>query len=178
MNETLTTVRGTVITDPATRRVGDSAVLSFRVASNARYQDRETGEWRSGGTLYLGAACWGRLAEKVSGRIAKGDAVLVQGRLVTNEYEKDGNRYRDLEMRVSAIGTDLSRMDVTVRRPARTEGEGGDSGTGEPGSTASGHAGDGPSDDDAPGAGIDGEDSTRRGGVLAGAGVGGADAPF
>ena len=44
MNEAQTTVRGTVITHPTTRRVGDDQVFSFRVASNTRYQDRTSGE--------------------------------------------------------------------------------------------------------------------------------------
>lgn len=120
MNETHTTVRGTVITDPTTRRVGDDQVFTFRVASNSRYQDRQSGEWKTGGTLYFSANCWGRLGQRASGAICKGDGVILHGRLLTNEYEKDGRVMRDLEMRVSAVGPDLSRMDVTVRR-AKTE---------------------------------------------------------
>ena len=121
MNETQTTVRGTVITDPTTRRVGEDSVFSFRVASNTRYQDRDTGEWKTGGTLYFSANCWGRLAQRASGTLVKGDGIIVQGRLLTNEYEKDGRIQRDLEMRVTALGPDLSRMDVTMRR-AQSEG--------------------------------------------------------
>lgn len=121
MNETQTTVRGTVITDPQTRRVGDDQVFSFRVASNTRYLDRQSGEWRTGGTLYFSANCWGRLAERAAGKIVKGDGVIVHGRLLTNEYERDGRLNRDLEMRVSAMGPDMSRMDVTVRRPKSEE---------------------------------------------------------
>ena len=120
MNETHTTVRGTVITDPTTRRVGDDQVFTFRVASNSRYQDRLTGEWKTGGTLYFSANCWGRLGQRASGALCKGDGVILHGRLLTNEYERDGRSMRDLEMRVSAVGPDLSRMDVTVRR-ARTD---------------------------------------------------------
>ncbi|MBB1056606.1 single-stranded DNA-binding protein [Dietzia sp. B19] len=123
MNETHTTVRGTVITDPTTRRVGEDSVFSFRVASNTRYQDRDTGEWKTGGTLYFSANCWGRLAQRASGTLVKGDGIIVQGRLLTNEYEKDGRIQRDLEMRVTALGPDLSRMDVTMRR-AQVEGSG------------------------------------------------------
>ena len=114
MNETHTTVRGTVITDPTTRRVGEDSVFSFRVASNTRYQDRDSGEWKTGGTLYFSANCWGRLAQRASGKLVKGDGVIVQGRLLTNEYEKDGRIQRDLEMRVTALGPDLSRMDVAI----------------------------------------------------------------
>lgn len=116
MNETQTTVRGTIITDPLTRRVGDDEVFTFRVASNTRYLDRNSGEWKTGGTLYFSANCWGRLAQRTAGRLFKGDAVLVHGRLLTNEYEKEGRIQRDLEMRVNAIGPDMSRMDVTAKR--------------------------------------------------------------
>lgn len=121
MNETQTTVRGTVITDPTTRRVGDDQVFSFRVASNTRYQDRTTGEWKTGGTLYFSANCWGRLGQRAAGTLVKGDGIIIHGRLLTNEYERDGRLLRDLEMRVSALGPDLSRMDVTVRRAATEE---------------------------------------------------------
>ncbi|WP_291080067.1 single-stranded DNA-binding protein [Dietzia sp. UBA5065] len=121
MNETLTTVRGTVITDPTTRRVGDDQVFTFRVASNIRYQDRNTGEWKTGGTLYFSANCWGRLAQRAPGSVCKGDGIIVHGRLLTNEYERDGRLNRDLEMRVTALGPDLSRMDVTVRRAATSD---------------------------------------------------------
>lgn len=116
MNETQTTVRGTIITDPVTRRVGTDQVFTFRVASNTRYQDRTTGEWKTGGTLYFSASCWGTLAQRTAGRLFKGDGILVQGRLLTNEYEKDGRVQRDLEMRVISIGPDMSRMDVTAKR--------------------------------------------------------------
>ena len=167
MNETLTTVRGTVITNPSTRRVGEQTVVRFRMASNSRYQDRETGEWRTGGTLYLSVACWGRLAERVGGLVAKGDGLLVQGRLQTNEYEVDGVRRSDLEMRAAAMGPDLSRMDVTFRRReeegAATGADG--SGTGD-GDTAEGSDG---GDTDLPV-----EDRLRTGArpVLAGSAVG------
>lgn len=114
MNEM--TVRGNIITDPSSRRVGDDPVFSFRVASNTRYQDRDTNEWKTGSTLYFTATCWGWLAEKAAGKLVKGDAVIVSGRLLTNEYERDGTVRRDLEMRVSGLGPDMARMDVTVRR--------------------------------------------------------------
>lgn len=120
MNET--TFRGNIITDPSSRRVGDDPVFSFRVASNSRYQDRDTGEWKNGSTVYFTATCWGRLAERAGGKLFKGDAVIVSGRLQTNEYERDGVVRRDLEMRVTGLGPDMSRMDVTARRAKPAEG--------------------------------------------------------
>lgn len=132
MNETQTTVRGTIITDPITRRVGTDQVFTFRVASNTRYLDRTSGEWKTGGTLYFSANCWGTLAQRTAGRLFKGDAVLLHGRLLTNEYEKDGRIQRDLEMRVNAIGPDMSRMDVTAKRIRFDPIEPGDGRAGEP----------------------------------------------
>ena len=121
MNETLTTLRGRIVTDPSSRRVGDDTVMSFRVACNSTYLDRATQEWRTSCTLYLQASCWGHLGQQVGGRLFKGDAVILHGRLQSTEYERDGVPTRDTEMRVYAIGPDMSKMDVTVRRPARSE---------------------------------------------------------
>ncbi|WP_440132185.1 hypothetical protein, partial [Escherichia coli] len=56
--------------------------------------------------MYFSANCSGRLAQRASGQLVKGDGVIVQGRLLTNEYEKDGRIQRDLEMRVTALGPD------------------------------------------------------------------------
>lgn len=140
MNETTTSVRGTVITDPRTRRVGDDQVFSFRVASNTRYLDRQSGEWKTGGTLYFSANCWGRLAQRAAAVICKGDGVIVHGRLLTNEYEKEGHLMRDLEMRVTALGPDLARMDVSVKR-AEADSSGPTGGVGLRGMEATdGHA--------------------------------------
>lgn len=183
MNETLTTVRGTIVTDPVVRRYGDDPVVRCRVASNIRYRDRETGEWRTSGTLYFSATCWGALAERIGGRLAKGDAVLVQGRLQTNEYETDGVRRSDLEMRVTAIGPDMSRMDVTVRR--RPSDADGTAGSGVAGGSAEGRPGDdtdpfGHAPDVDPGDGDDDPaESVAPGLVGAGAGpLGASPAPF
>ncbi|MFL0579211.1 single-stranded DNA-binding protein [Dietzia sp. 179-F 9C3 NHS] len=126
MNETLTTVRGNIVNNPTTRRVGDDIVLNFRVASNTRRQDRDTGEWRTTSTLFLAVSCWGNLARQASGRLFMGDAVIVQGRLHSNEYERDGVPTRDTEMRCYALGPDMSRMDVTVKRLKKVDRPGDD----------------------------------------------------
>ncbi|MGA9869529.1 MAG: single-stranded DNA-binding protein, partial [Rhodococcus sp. (in: high G+C Gram-positive bacteria)] len=52
MYEAQCAVIGTVITNPVKRQTASGEeVLSFRMASNARRQDRTTGEWTDGGTL-------------------------------------------------------------------------------------------------------------------------------
>lgn len=119
MNETLTTVRGTIVSEPRTRHAGEDAVISLRIACNNRYLDREAGEWKTSSTLYLTVHCWGRLATAVGGRLVIGDGVIVQGRLSSNEFENDGVKRNDLEMRAVAVGADMARAEVLVKRRAK-----------------------------------------------------------
>ncbi|MGV8872376.1 MAG: single-stranded DNA-binding protein [Rhodococcus sp. (in: high G+C Gram-positive bacteria)] len=118
MYEAQCAVIGTVITNPVKRSTptGDE-VLSFRMASNARRQDRATGEWTDGGTLYLTVTCWRRLVRGVGASLMKGDPIIAYGQLRTNEYtNRDGVERADLEMRASAVGPDLSRCNVSIHR--------------------------------------------------------------
>ncbi|MFD4179898.1 single-stranded DNA-binding protein [Rhodococcus sp. NPDC058514] len=118
MYETHTAVIGTVITNPVKRPTNSGEeVLSFRMASNARRQDRATGEWTDGGTLYLTVTCWRRLVAGVGASLMKGDPVIAYGQLRTNEYTtKDGIDRSDLEMRASAVGPDLARCRAKLDR--------------------------------------------------------------
>jgi single-strand DNA-binding protein len=118
MYETHTAVVGTVITNPVKRPTNSGEeVLSFRMASNTRRQDRSTGEWTDGGTLYLTVTCWRRLVAGVGASLMKGDPVIACGQLRTNEYTtKDGVDRADLEMRASAVGPDLARCRARLDR--------------------------------------------------------------
>lgn len=118
MYEAQCAVVGTVITNPVKRSTasGDE-VLSFRLASNARRQDRATGEWIDGGTLFLTVTCWRRLVKGVGGSLMKGDPVIAYGQLRTNEYTtRDGVERSGVEMTASAVGPDLARCIVKVER--------------------------------------------------------------
>ncbi|WP_415976602.1 single-stranded DNA-binding protein [Rhodococcus sp. 077-4] len=137
MYEAQCAVVGTVITNPVKRSTptGDE-VLSFRMASNARRQDRNTGEWTDGGTLYLTVTCWRRLVRGVGASLMKGDPIIAYGQLRTNEYtNRDGIERADLEMRASAVGPDLARCNVSIHRTKAVAPESatdGDPGAAEP----------------------------------------------
>ncbi|RVW05476.1 single-stranded DNA-binding protein [Rhodococcus xishaensis] len=121
MYETHAAVIGTVITDPVKRETASGeAVMSFRMASNVRRRDRESGDWVDGGTLYLTVSCWRRLVQGVGASLMKGDPIIAYGELRTNEYRtRDGDPRTDLEMRASAVGPDLARCSVRVDRSGR-----------------------------------------------------------
>ncbi|MBH0777080.1 single-stranded DNA-binding protein [Nocardia bovistercoris] len=127
MYEAMATVIGTVVTHPTKRdlHTGEQ-VLTFRVASNSRRYDQASGEWVDNGTLFLTVSCWRRLVIGVDASIKRGDPVVVYGQLRSHEYRtKDGVERRDLEMRASAVGPDLTRCTARIVRASETASESG-----------------------------------------------------
>ena len=79
-NENKVFLTGRLTYDPdlrysASRQV---SVCDFTIASERNYQ--KDGAWKKN-ILYMQVAVWGKLAEEVSHRLKKGDAVFVEGRL-------------------------------------------------------------------------------------------------
>ena len=70
--------------DPETRYMpnGD-AVASFSIAVGWKTKDKEGAEW-------VNITAFGKLAEICSQYLVKGSQVFIQGRMKTDEYEKDG----------------------------------------------------------------------------------------
>lgn len=120
MNETHVTLVGTVINDLRRRTTTEGAELvKFRIASNERRKDRVTGEWNDGETLYANVTCWRRLVGGVSYALAKGDPVIVTGRMYTRGYEVDGQKRQSVELDAATVGIDLSRCMASIDRVPR-----------------------------------------------------------
>ncbi|GAA2570761.1 hypothetical protein GCM10010435_51200 [Winogradskya consettensis] len=112
MFDTSIVVIGNVLNAPEWRRTSNKNLLvtTFRVASTARWQDRETGQWRDGNQLRVRVSCWRRLAEGVASSVTVGDPVVVSGRLYTRDWtDTAGNLRTSYEMEAYAVGHDLSR---------------------------------------------------------------------
>jgi single-strand DNA-binding protein len=117
MNETMVTVVGNVVSDPTLRVTsGGAKVSSFRLASTERRYDKVAGGWRDGDTTYWQVSCWRRAAENVADSLAKGQPVIVCGRLRERRYEVEGERRTSLEIDASAVGHDLSRGVARFRK--------------------------------------------------------------
>lgn len=127
-NPTVVTVAGHVITDVVLRQVSDELrVASFRIASTERRFNREEQTWVDGEKLYLSVTCWRRLADNVSATLAKGDPVLVQGKLRLKYNDAGGDRRQFYEIEATSLGIDLSRVQTLGNAPEiiapRTEAE-------------------------------------------------------
>lgn len=88
---------GNLGADPELRVTpGGEAVLKLRMATNETYLDRnnvrqERVEWHR-------VTIWGKRGEGLSKFLKKGDTLLVEGRLQTSSYEKDGEKRYSTEV--------------------------------------------------------------------------------
>jgi single-strand DNA-binding protein len=65
------------------------AKTSFTIATNRRWKDQQTGEWKEE-TDWHNCVIW--RAENVANYLQKGKQVYVEGRLQTRSYEQDGQK--------------------------------------------------------------------------------------
>jgi single-strand DNA-binding protein len=87
VNEPSISFNGHVAFEPKVRVTPSGAhVLDLRVATTPRI--RRGDDWEDGGTIWYDVVCWNRLADNVERSVAKGDAVVVSGRLYNRVWEK------------------------------------------------------------------------------------------
>ena len=113
---------GNLGADPETRYTpSGTAITTIRIATSESWKDKQTGEQQER-TEWHRVKFFGRLAEIAGEYLKKGGQVYVEGRLRTEEYEKDG---------VKRWSTDIvaDEMQMLGSRGAGMGGEGG--GTGE-----------------------------------------------
>jgi len=118
--EPIITVVGNIATDPELRFTpAGKAVCGFTVAQTPRTKDGD--QWVDGTTTWLRCSVWDKYAENVAESLQKGHRVIVQGRLSTREYEKDGEKRTSLELQVDAIGPELRWATCRVDKGAARE---------------------------------------------------------
>lgn len=111
----LLTIRGNVVADPRVDGPEDNPDrVTFRVVSNRRERDPQTGEWKQVGEYGMNVVCWRRLARGVAGAVRRGDPVLVRGRVTERRYlGADGEQHYRTEVTADFVGHDLSQGVVT-----------------------------------------------------------------
>ncbi len=117
-NETIITVVGNLVSDPALRFTGSgAAVANLTVASTPRYL--KDGQWHDGEPLFMRCNAWKSLAENVVESLTKGNRVVVVGRLRQRAFEVNDERRTVIELDVDEIGPSLryAAAKVTKARP-------------------------------------------------------------
>jgi len=108
---TITITEGTLVADPELRYAqSGAAVVSFRVATNSRRKNEQTGQWEDGDTTFLTVSAFRGLAENIAREFGKGAKVSVTGQLRQREYEKDGQKKTAYEVNAQSVSKPVSRF--------------------------------------------------------------------
>lgn len=110
------TLIGNLGSDVELRTVGaEQTVARVSLASNRTYTNRAGDRVKD--THWFRLVAWGTQAERMAERLGRGAKVLVEGRLTTNSYERDGQRRETVEVVVTSF--------EQLARPSALFGEGG-----------------------------------------------------
>jgi single-strand DNA-binding protein len=89
-------IHGRLTADPELNTKGDVKYCNFRVAWSKKYKEKEK-------KLFLSCVTFGYTAEFVSKYFQKGQQILLEGELITNSYEKDGETKSSINMEVKEV---------------------------------------------------------------------------
>lgn len=134
------TVTGVVGSDPRLHVTTQGlAITSFRLASTRRYFDRAKGTWEDGDTNWYTVSGFRQLAHNTVASVAKGERVVVHGRLRLRAWESGEKSGTAIEIEADSIGHDLAwgttkLTKVRIGREAASGDETTTEGGGEPGS--------------------------------------------
>src|SRR3954454_1874707 len=122
MADNTVTVIGNVTRDPELRFTPSGmAIASFGLAVNRVWTDRQSNE-RKEQVSFFDIKCWAQLGENVSASVAKGNRVIVTGRLEQQSWEQDGNKRSKVEIVADEVGPSLRWATASVSRHERTGG--------------------------------------------------------
>ncbi|PPK69005.1 single-stranded DNA-binding protein [Actinokineospora auranticolor] len=116
MNETIVTLVGRLAGEITRRRFSTGSITSFRMHCRERRFDAETQSWVDGDGMFVSVHCWRRLGDNAHTSLARGDRVIVVGRLYHREFEHHGRLRLSVEVDARAVGPDLTFDPVEVKR--------------------------------------------------------------
>lgn len=93
---------------------GGTAVTQISVATSRSYKVKDSDEWKKEPEFHS-VVLWGKMAEMAGERFEKGTRILVEGRLATRSWEKDGVKHYKTEV----IATDV----ILIARYNKRSGE-------------------------------------------------------
>ena len=120
MTDTIT-LTGLVATTPRHLVTSEGLpITSFRLASTQRRFDRTESRWVDGDTNWYTITAFRQLAINVAGSVAKGERVLVTGRLRIRDWVAGEKAGTTIEVDADAIGHDLSWGSAAFTRSVST----------------------------------------------------------
>jgi single-strand DNA-binding protein len=111
-------IAGNLTRDPELRfTTSGKSVCSLNVAVNRRYQVNN--EWQEDVSFFT-AVVWGDRAENAAASFAKGDRVMIGGRLEQRSYETpEGDKRSVVEIVASDVAASVSWAQLRIERVGR-----------------------------------------------------------
>ncbi|HLR93026.1 MAG TPA: single-stranded DNA-binding protein [Jiangellaceae bacterium] len=97
----------------------ETFVAKFRVAQTQRRRAADTGEWHDGETSFFQVYCYRQVATQVHASLAKGDPVIVQGRLQIESWDNGERSGHSVVIRANTVGANLQWDHIHVDRSGR-----------------------------------------------------------
>ncbi|MFG1819657.1 single-stranded DNA-binding protein [Kribbella sp. NPDC049174] len=122
LGETYVTVQGWVGSEPDFKEIGgQTARVTFRIASTPRQYDRTLGTYVDKPTTWFAVECWRALAQNAFESVHVGQPVIVSGRLRTHEWtDETGESRSRVVLEAFSLGHDLTRGTTTfTKNPPR-----------------------------------------------------------
>ena len=118
-----TTIIGNLVEDPEVRFTQNGiAVTNLRVAVTQRIQ--QDGQWRDGDTSFFKVNVWRDQAEHLADSLAKGDRVMVTGRLRQRSWKTpEGDKRQVVEVTAEEAGPSLKWATAKPERTSKTNGK-------------------------------------------------------
>ncbi len=126
LNETRIAVRGNVATEPLLKVTSSgTTVCSFRLAVTPRRWSADERRSIDGDTSWFTVTCWRALAENAAASLAKGQGVVVLGRLRVRDYKHEDAVRTTADVIADGLGHDLTwgTTEMTPTRRSRAEEE-------------------------------------------------------
>lgn len=115
---TTITVLGSVGADPTlTHHSNDLSIAKFRLASTTRRFDKGEQKWVDADTTWYTVTAFRSLAEHVASSVAKGQPVIVTGRLKVEQWTNEQRSGTSFEIEADLIGHDLRWGTAAFTRP-------------------------------------------------------------
>jgi single-strand DNA-binding protein len=89
--------------DPEIRQMPNgNSVCNFSIATSETWKDKNTGDKRER-TDWHNCVSFGKQGEIIAQYVKKGDQIYIEGKLQTDEYEKEGQKHYSTKINVSSF---------------------------------------------------------------------------
>lgn len=109
---------GRVGKDPDVKTVGTDQVANFSIATSEKYKNKQGEQVEN--TEWHNIVMWRKLAELASKYVHKGDMLYIEGKIVTRNYDKDGQKHYTTEIVANEMRflTSKSEQHAAPQQPA------------------------------------------------------------